>query len=101
LSAPVRGDVEAQLENLKEQLLQPILEKVSNGGLVKEILWAANEAAALAWCTVCPILMLPVLLDEKVRAALAKWERQQRVRSDAFKREERPGLGSPSLPVAA
>lgn len=101
LSAPVRGPVETQLEGLKEQLLQPILERVSNSELVKEILWAANEAAALAWCTICPVLVLPLLLEEKVRAAFAKWEKQQRVRNDLFKPQTNASFDLISLPAAA
>ncbi len=80
LSAPTRGQVEGQIEALKEQLLKPVVAKLSNAVLLKEISWAANEAAALAWCTVCPILVLPALFEEKVRAAFAKWEKQQRLR---------------------
>ena len=94
VSAPVRGEVETQLESLKQRLLQPILAKVTNSALLKDILWAANEAAALAWCTVCPVLILPTLLEEKVREALAKWEKQEQVRSDLWKRQQR-------LPLAA
>src|SRR4051812_1241980 len=86
LSAPIRGQVEAQLDALKEQLLHGIVDEISNSALVKEITWAANEAAALAWCTVCPILVLPVLLEERVLATLAKWEKQQRVRAQAGQR---------------
>jgi hypothetical protein len=80
LHAPIRGVVEGQIERLKERLLSPILESVSSTELVKEVSWAANEAAALAWLTVCPILVLPALLEEKVHEALKKWEKQQDVR---------------------
>ena len=80
LHAPVRGVVEGQLERLKQRLLSPILESVSSTDLVKEISWAANEAAALAWLTVRPVLVLPTLLDEKVHETLKKWEKQQDVR---------------------
>ena len=66
----MRGDVESQLERLKEQLLRPIIEKVSDHTLAREISWAATEAAALAWCTVCPVLILPLLLEEKVPVCL-------------------------------
>src|SRR5262245_16782766 len=100
LSAPVRGDVEVQLENLKARLLQPVLEKVTDNALVKEILWAANEAAALAWCTVCPVLILPLLLEEKVKETFTKWEKQQRVKDYFFKREARPKLGRAFLAFA-
>ena len=80
LTAPVRGQIERRLEQLKETLLQPTLDRVSNAYLVKEISWAANEAAALAWLTVCPLLVFPMLLEEKVRAALVKAERQTKMR---------------------
>ena len=80
LCAPLRGAMERRLERLKEKLLRPLLESVSTNDLVSEISWAANEAAALAWLTVCPILVLPTLLEEKVREAVQKWEKQQRLR---------------------
>ena len=81
LTAPVRGTIEAQLDELKTRLLQPIVQGVSNTALVRELAWAANEAAALAWCTVCPVLVLPALLEEKVLAALRRWERQQQIQT--------------------
>jgi hypothetical protein len=101
LSAPIRGQVEAQLEGLKEQLLQAIVEKVSHRGLVAEITWAANEAAALAWCTICPVLVLPVLLEERVRATFAKWEKQQRLRGASLRERECSTRELAGLPAAA
>jgi len=53
------------------------LESISSTELVKEISRAANEAAALAWLTVCPILVLPTLIDEKVCEVLKRWDKQQ------------------------
>jgi len=79
LHAPIRGVVEGQIEGLKQRLLSPILESVSSTDLVKEISWAGNEAAALAWLTVCPILVLPALLEEKVHEARKKWDKRQNV----------------------
>src|SRR5437899_12735527 len=79
-TAPIRGQIEAEIEDLKQRLLQPIVAKIRDSALIKEISWAANEAAALAWCTICPVLVLPTLLEEKVRATLAKWEKQQCLR---------------------
>jgi hypothetical protein len=90
LSGPVRGAVEDQLEQLKRHLLQPILAKLGDTPLVQEVLWAANEAAALAWCTVCPVLVLPALLDEKVADALSKWRKQQKLRGEPGNRVTRP-----------
>jgi hypothetical protein len=69
--------MEEQLEGLKEQLLTPWLASIENAALIQELRWVANEAAALAWFTVCPVLVLPLLLEEKICAALQRWERQQ------------------------
>ncbi|HXJ59053.1 MAG TPA: hypothetical protein VNU68_20535 [Verrucomicrobiae bacterium] len=72
-----RGALEQELERLKEQLLAPILASVQNAVLLRELRWVANEAAALAWFTLCPVLVLPTLLEEKVNAAFRRWERQE------------------------
>lgn len=79
LSVPCRGPMEAQLEELKERLLQPLVKSAADSVLIKEIVWAANEAAALAWYTACPVLFLPDLLEEKVRGALQRWEKQEQI----------------------
>jgi hypothetical protein len=76
VSTPARGLMEARLEQLKVQLLSPILETVKGTPVVKELYCAANEAAALAWLTVCPVLFFPALLEEKVMTTLKRWERQ-------------------------
>src|SRR6266567_3156389 len=75
-----RGALEAQLEQLKERLLEPMVKSVESAELAQELRWVANEAAALAWFTVCPILVLPTLLEEKVRSALQWWEQQENIR---------------------
>ena len=80
-TAPARGAIETQLDELKARLLQPALDGLTNSALVRQVAWAANEAASLAWCTVCPVLVLPALLEEKVRGALRHWERQQQIQS--------------------
>jgi hypothetical protein len=80
LTSPQRGLVEEQLDQLKERLLIPLQNSIKNKGLIQELRWVANEAAALAWLTVCPVLVLPTLLEEKARAALQRWERQERIR---------------------
>src|SRR5262245_5532842 len=77
LADACRGATEQQLERLKEQLLRPVLASIENAALIRELRWVANEAAGLAWFTVCPMLFLPALLEEKVSAALRRWERQQ------------------------
>jgi hypothetical protein len=80
MPSPLRGQPEQQLEQLKQRLLKPVLRSFDNAALVQELRWVANEAAALAWFSVCPILVLPALMEEKIRAALTRWERQQRIR---------------------
>ena len=77
-SVPSRGLVERQLEELKDRLLEPMLETIAgaNTALAKEIRWAATEAAALAWFTFCPILVLPDLMEEKIRSTLRRWHKQ-------------------------
>jgi len=80
LTAPVRGQIEVHLEDLKQRLLIPIIRSIADTNLAKELAWAANEAAALAWCTICPVLVLPDLLEEKIQDALKRWEKQQQIR---------------------
>ncbi len=80
LTSPCRGPLEQRLEHLKEQLLTPLLSSIENAALIRELRWVANEATALAWFTACPILVLPTLLEEKVRSALQWRERQERIR---------------------
>ena len=46
---------------------------------------AANEASAIAWTTPFPLLVLPTLLEEKVRRARRQAEHQKAV----FKRSRR------------
>lgn len=77
LIAGRRGAFEQDLERLKERLLAPILASVHSPVLLRELRWVANEAAAMAWFTLCPVLVLPTLLEEKVNAALRRWERQE------------------------
>ena len=80
LATPRRGATEEKLEQFKQQLLSPILASVENAALIDDLRGVANEAAALAWYTVCPTLVLPALLEEKTQSALMHWERQQRLR---------------------
>ncbi len=76
-SVPSRGPLEAKLHQLKEKLLQPVLNQASDLRLTQELTWAANEAAALAWYTDYPLLVFPGLLEEKLSAARRRWLRQQ------------------------
>jgi len=78
-ATPSRGQLESQLETLKQRLLQPILGKISEPGLANALTLAANEAAALAWYTGFPMLVFPTLFEEKITTAWKHWLRQQQI----------------------
>ena len=78
--APFRARQEAELERLKARLLSERLEEVGDPQLGSQLRRAANEAAALAWVTRYPLLVFPVLFEEKAEAALLRAERQEQVR---------------------
>ena len=71
---------DGELERLKNQLLQERLEGICDARLRISLRCAANDAAALAWVTRYPLLVFPVLFDEKARAAWQRAERQNQVR---------------------
>ena len=78
--APFRARQEAELERLKARLLAERLKAVGIARPDGPLSRAANEAAALAWVTRYPLLLFPVLFEEKADAALVRAERQERVR---------------------
>src|SRR5262245_59231870 len=57
----------ADLQQLKVELLQPILERIENPDLCQRIKLAANEALAIAWSKPFPFQFFPYLLEQKVR----------------------------------
>jgi len=79
-SAPFRAFVETQFEDLKNRLVNQRLEETwespHNVGLRR----AANEAAALAWVTPFPLLVFPMLFEEKADVAIVVAKRQAYVR---------------------
>jgi hypothetical protein len=79
-AAPYRAVVENRFESLKAKLLTRRLEEVWEPRLNSDIRRAANEAAALAWVTPYPLLVFPVLFEEKAETALAVAARQDSVR---------------------
>ncbi len=78
--APFRGPLEMELEQLKERLLQPMLKGSAGPAQCVPLRRAANEAAGLAWITPFPLLVFPVLLEEKVAAAQRREAHQRQVR---------------------
>ena len=77
--APFRAEQINRFERLKDELLVERLESVWEPELNSHVRRAANEAAALAWVTRYPLLLFPVLFDEKAEAALARAARQEEI----------------------
>ncbi len=66
-----------QLENsLANEFLQHVAEESR-----ERLKWAAKEASAIAWAFPYPLLLLPVLMEEKVQTAKAQARRQEEIRS--------------------
>ena len=77
--APFRATQENEFERLKNQLLARQLAAAQAPELNTPLRRAANDAAALAWATLFPLLVFPVLFEEKTGAALRQLERQAHV----------------------
>jgi len=71
------------LSDLKDRLLQLRLAQIADAELVRLLRLAAGEAEALAWQTPFPLLLLPVLLEEKLEAGRTYLARQERVSGSA------------------
>jgi hypothetical protein len=77
---PFRAVQDDGLEQLKERLLRKALDETGNPALWVLLRRAANDAASLAWSTPEPLLVFPLLFEEKAMAARKQYERQQRIR---------------------
>lgn len=77
---PFRAAEETQLERLKSRLLRHELALTVSPELNLSLRRAANEAAALAWVTRVPLLVFPVLFEEKARGAFERLTRQSEIR---------------------
>jgi hypothetical protein len=78
--APFRATQETEFEWLKSRLLARQLAEAPTPELNPPLRRAANDAAALAWATVYPLLVFPVLFEEKIEAALCHAARQACIR---------------------
>jgi hypothetical protein len=90
LIAPLRGVPEAELDEIKERLLEAAVTENDGAELYPAIRAAANEAAALAWNTPFPLLVFPLLFEEKTESARrrlvnqrAVWKRSRRMMDTA------------------
>jgi hypothetical protein len=79
-SVPSRGRQECELNRLKARLLQQALERAGDAELNAPLQRAANEAASLAWFTPFPLLVFPLLLEEKAEAVQRQLARQREIR---------------------
>jgi hypothetical protein len=77
-TAPFRATQETEFERLKNKLLAEQL-VAATPELNVPLRRAANDAAALAWATVFPLLVFPVLFEEKIEAAVLRVKRQARI----------------------
>ena len=68
------------LDRLKERLLAKHLAQATGPEQAAAVRWAARDAVALAWATSHPLLVLPVLLEEKAAVALNRARRQKHLR---------------------
>jgi len=78
--APFRATETTALEYLKNRLLRQLLAGDTGTARNTAIRRAANDAAAVAWLTPCPLLVFPELLAEKARLAELQIRRQADVR---------------------
>jgi hypothetical protein len=76
--APFRALQETEFERLKNRLLAEQL-LAAGPALNVPLRRAANDAAAIAWATVFPLLVFPALFEEKIAAAVLRAERQARI----------------------
>jgi len=77
-TVPFRAVQEIEFEWLKNKLLAEQLSEATPE-LNAPLRRAANDAAALAWATVFPLLVFPALFEEKIAAAVLRVERQARI----------------------
>ena len=76
---PFRATQDTEFERLKNRLLTRQLAEAPTPELNPPLRRAGNEAAALAWATLYPLLVFPVLFEEKTQVALRQAERQARI----------------------
>jgi hypothetical protein len=77
---PFRGALENELDHLKARLLKEELARAAEPELNPLLRRAANDAASLAWFTPFPLLVFPLLLEEKTQAAKRQQARQRQIR---------------------
>jgi hypothetical protein len=79
-AVPFRATEETDCERLKRQAMSEWLNRAETVEELALIRRAANEAAAMAWLTPYPLLVLPLLVEEKADRAVFQAKRQQQIR---------------------
>lgn len=69
----------AKLRSLKDRLLFEAAGEIADQRILTLLRLAANEAESLAWESHCPILTLPLLLEEKIEFVRNYARRQARI----------------------
>ena len=77
--ASFRATEENEFERLKKELLARQLARTGAAELNAPLRRAANEAAAIAWNTLFPLLVFPTLFEEKVAETVRHAQRQARI----------------------
>ncbi|PWU14834.1 MAG: hypothetical protein C5B50_16495 [Verrucomicrobia bacterium] len=83
--ASFRAAQEARLELLKKHLLREQLRATADAAANRSVRVAAAEAAALAWVTPYPLLVFPLLFEEKAQAARFRVQRQKQLFERSWK----------------
>ncbi len=78
-SASYRAAQAREFERLKARMLARELSEAATPDLGAPLERAASEAAALAWSTPLPLLVFPVLFEEKTAVAMRQSNRQARI----------------------
>jgi hypothetical protein len=78
-SSSERRGATVELERLKNCLLYEHTRAVSDAKVHSWLKRGADEAASIAWATPYPLLVFPLLLDEKLSEARRKAERQRSI----------------------
>jgi hypothetical protein len=78
-TAPFRATYETEFERLKRELLARQLARTGATDLNAPVRRAANDAAALAWNTLFPLLVFPALFEEKVAETIQHARRQAKI----------------------
>jgi hypothetical protein len=78
-SALTRDKATMSFNRLRRTLIQTALRAIEDLQQAAQIKWAAEEASALSWATGYPLLLFPVLFEERTTIALQRVWRQQEI----------------------